>query len=264
MSAKRACILWGLGLTAAILLAISAPLALAAMEDQPAAKATEKPIGGMRTATGEFKPLYWSDVEKEIQKAKVKVDKMAGEVAAAKVNPEADSVEKAFGDSLSVVHHEQDIAEIRDRFTSATATLEHMIQEKEDSKTATPEEMASMRMCLEHCKKILDTINKMHYNSSGMLTANRERYFLGAWEKHKKMMAELKTMMDECPAMVAKTMACCKAMKAEPEKTGTMGKPAETPKSMKESMGDMQKTLQKNVEKGAQKATEKGMEKMEE
>lgn len=171
----------------------------------------EKPIGWskMRAANSPIKPIYASEIDKEMDALKTKADQMADEVKKAKVNPEADSVEKAWPDSISLERHQADIAEFRDKFTRCMTAMEHQIQAKIDSGTVTTEDKAQFKKCMDHCKAILATLNDMHYNTSAMTTATKKIYFLSGWEKHKKLIAQLQEQMKTCPSLMKGSMGCC-------------------------------------------------------
>ena len=156
-----------------------------------------------------MKPIYASEIGKDAEKTKIDVDKMAEDLGKVQINPEADSVEKAWQGSISLEHHRADIAKMRDRFMLCTAALEDKIKAKEAGGKVATAEREQLKECLGHCKAILDTMDKMHYNSSVLTTATRKLVFLNGWGKHKRMMAQLRDQMKNCPMMVTKTLACC-------------------------------------------------------
>jgi hypothetical protein len=171
----------------------------------------EQPIGWskLRVANSPIKPIYASEIEKDTESVRAKVDEMAKAVGEAKVNPEADSVEKAWPGSISLERHKADIAEIQDKFSLCTAAMQHQIQDAEASGKATRADRARFKTCMDHCNSILGTMSDIHYNTSAMLTATKKVYFLDGWEKHQKLMAHLQEQMKACPMMMKETMACC-------------------------------------------------------
>lgn len=177
-----------------------------------AQKPGEQPIGWSKTRAANIpiKPIYASEIDKETEELSTEADQMNQQVQKAKINPEADSVEKAWPDSISLERHKADIAAFRDKFTNCMTAMQHQIQEKIDSGKATDEDRAQFKKCMTHCQAILKTLNDMHYNASAMTTANRKIYFLEGWDKHKKLMAQLKDQMQSCPSLMKGTQDCCK------------------------------------------------------
>lgn len=201
----------------AVILALTACLIAPSVQAQ---KPGEKPIaGGRLKGVGPIKPIYQSDIMKDIGEVKAKVDKMAEQVKAVKINPEPDSVEQMFKGSISLARHNADIVEIRDEFTRCTAAMENKIREKTDSGTATAEDKAQFEKCIGHCKKILAALDGLHYNASMLISATRQQYVLDGWAKHKKTMEEVQALVKDCPDMMKTTMACCEMPKgSEPKK----------------------------------------------
>ena len=198
------------------LTALLAILALGVSANAQEKKDGEKPIAHGRLAgVGPAKPIYQSDLKKDVEGAKAKVDKMVEQIAATKLNPEKDATEKMFEGAISLARHETDIAELRNTFTRCVAAMQNQIQEKKDSGTATAKDNEQFEKCLKHCDETLAMINNMHLNASRMGTATRQQYVLDGWDKHQKGMKELQKRMGECAAMMKETMACCEMPKKE-------------------------------------------------
>ncbi len=172
----------------------------------------EKPLGEMtiHSAGKPVKPIYKSDVNKEIEGIKASVDKLAAEVNAAKIDSEKDSTEKMFKGSISLDRHRAEIAGLVDKVTVCKAAMENAFKDKEDSGKATPEDKAKFDKCRQHCDKVVTALNSMHNSASVLGTATRKNYVLDGWEKHKKVVAEAQAVIAECPTVVHEAMSCCK------------------------------------------------------
>ncbi|MBI1783582.1 hypothetical protein HYR69_00430 [Candidatus Sumerlaeota bacterium] len=172
----------------------------------------EKPIGEMtlHSAGKPVKPIYKSNIEKEIGGIKSKVDKMAAEVKGAKINAEKDGVEQMLGGAISLDRHRAEIAGLVDKLTLCKAAMENAFKEQEGAGTATADDKAKFEKCTQHCDKLLAGLNSMHYSASILGTATRKQYILDGWDKHKKAMEEVEALMNECPTVVHEAMACCK------------------------------------------------------
>lgn len=190
---------------------------LTAQADVPAAApaSSEKPIAhGRLRGVGVAKPIYASDFPKEMQELKTRVDAMAGEVQKARLNPAKDSVELALEGSISFAHHLADVEDVQETFTACVAVLKQRIKEKIASGTTTASEKAQFEDCLKQCDEILAFIDSMHKSDTILSSATHAKHIVDGWDKHKKSMAELKSMMDTCPKMMDAAMKCCDAKAA--------------------------------------------------
>lgn len=167
----------------------------------------EKPIAhGRLKGVGVAKPIYESDLHKDVAADAAKVDKLVDYTKETKLNPDKDSVEKMFEGSISVARHLAEVGKVSESISHCMAAMQNDIAAKRDSGTATPEEKAQLDKCDEHCKKVNATLDKIHQNSSRLGTATRQQYILDGWDKHQKAMAELQGLMKDCPAMFSETM----------------------------------------------------------
>lgn len=172
-------------------------------------KSGEKPVGVITRSWGPPIPVYKSDLQKDLEGVKARVDNLAAEAKDLKLPEGKDEIEMKIPGAISLARHETEIAGIRDQFTKCVAIMMNNIQAKEDSGTATKEDKAQFEKCTKHCDQILAKLNSMHLNATRLSTATRRQYIVNGWDKHQKDIAELQKMMGECVPMMENTMACC-------------------------------------------------------
>lgn len=192
-----------IALAAAIAAAVIIMPSLTSAQEKPG----EKPIAhGRLKGVGVAKPIYESDLHKDVKADAAKVDKLVDYTKQTKLNPEKDEVEKMFEGSISVARHLTEVAKVSESISHCMATMQNEIAAKRDSGKATDADKAQLDNCDAHCKKINETLDKIHQNSSRLGTATRRQYILDGWDKHQKGMAELQGLMKDCSAMFDETL----------------------------------------------------------
>lgn len=176
---------------------------------QSGAKEGEKPVAVITRSWGPPIEVYRADVEKDLDAIGSRVEHLVVQAEKVKIPEGKDAVETMIPGAISLARHEQDIAETRDHFTKCVAIMMNQMEEKESSGTATKEDKAQFEKCKKHCDQVLAKLNSMHLNAARLSTATRRQYILDGWDKHRKELAELQKMTDECVGMMKHTLECC-------------------------------------------------------
>ncbi len=135
---------------------------------------------------------------KEFQR---KLDFMAERLAAVPIDP--DSVTDSRRAGITMGQHRADVADVLDEFTRCYALVQAEIAAKLESGAATEAEAADFASFEEHCAKILQGLTGMHLGATKMgMADHKSTWLLGAMEEHKRKLAEIQVLADECPAVI--------------------------------------------------------------